>query len=305
MSLTRRDFLAASAVAVAVGAVGRPSRARAWQQTPPPPPDPVFTPIRRNVGVYTCRGGAIGYLINSGGVVAVDSQYPPEAKLCVEGLQARSTRQSIDLLINTHHHADHTGGNGVFRPVTKKIVAHERVSELQKMANDLATTPVEQVYADTKFGKTWKTQIGDEMITATAFTPAHTGGDIVVHFEQANVVHVGDLVFNRVQAYVDRAGGASAVHWIKMAEDIAKKYPADAAYVFGHANAKFKVTGTRADVLVMRDYLTALVDFVRFQVKSGKTKEQVVAIRDLLKGFDDFGPLTSRALSGTFDEVRQ
>ena len=71
------------------------------------------------------------------------------------------------------------------------------------------------------------------------------GGDAVVIFEKANVVHMGDLVFNRIYPFVDRPGGASIRGWIKSLEDSASAYPADAIYVFGHGNPKFGVTGTR------------------------------------------------------------
>ena len=303
MSWTRRDFLASSVAAAAASALGRSEALRAWQQQPAPL-NPVFMPVRRNVGYFTCRGGTIAYLINNGAVVAVDSQYLNSAALFLAGLKERAGGRGVDILLNTHHHADHTGGNAAFKPVTRSIVAHARVPALQKEAAATATPPVEQAYADATFEGVWnKGGLGDEVVHASYFAPAHTGGDIVVHFEKANVVHVGDLVWNRLQTFVDRPGGASAVHWITMVEQIAKKYPADAVYVFGHTNAKFQVTGTKADVLLMRDYLTALVDYVRGEIKAGKPREQVIASKDVLKGFDDFGPLTTRALTGTYDEL--
>ena len=88
MSLSRRDFLARSAGVIAATSFGQAAIARAMQSqqaqpaaTPPPqqtPPvwTPSFTPIRRNVGFYLGRGGTIGYLIDKGAVVVVDSQYP-------------------------------------------------------------------------------------------------------------------------------------------------------------------------------------------------------------------------------------
>ena len=85
MSLSRRDFIASSAVALGAGVLGRPALTRAWQRQAPAVA-PVFTDIRRNVGFFTGRGGTIGYLINAGGVVVVDSQFPDAAKLCVAGI---------------------------------------------------------------------------------------------------------------------------------------------------------------------------------------------------------------------------
>src|SRR5689334_16687525 len=111
MSVSRRDFLATSAAAAAVGIIGRPLSAFGWQGQGAPPPQPVFTPIRRNVGYFTMRGGIVGWMVNPGGVVVVDTQFPPEATACLTGLNERSGNRGVDFLINTHHHGDHTGGN--------------------------------------------------------------------------------------------------------------------------------------------------------------------------------------------------
>ena len=58
---------------------------------------------------------------------------------------------------------------------------------------------------------------------------------------------MGDLMFNRIYPVIDRPGGASIRHWVVVLEEVAKTYPADAIYVFGHGNAKF---GVRANVIM-------------------------------------------------------
>ena len=85
------------------------------------------------MGLFTCRGGTIGSLVNADGIAAVDAQFPDSAKLFLDGLPERRGRK-IDLLINSHHHGDHTSGNSVFQPETKAIVAQENVPALQKAA---------------------------------------------------------------------------------------------------------------------------------------------------------------------------
>ena len=311
-TVTRRSFLTTSALAIGAGALG----GRLLGQTPPtlpqstpvqtpPPLNPVYTPVRRNISIFTARGGTIAYLVNSGGILVVDSQYPDSAKAFIDGLNKETGGRPIDVLFNTHHHADHTGGNVAFKGIAKSIVAQANVPALQKTANDQAPTPVEQVYADATFTEIWNHGVGDEMVRATTFTPAHTGGDSVVYFEQANIVHVGDLVWGSLQCYVDRTpGGGSATNWIAVTEQIAAKYPADATYVWGHSAARVPVTGTKADMLKMRDYLTALVEYVRAGIKTGKPRDQIVNAKDVLPGFEDRGPLTTRALAGTYDELK-
>src|SRR5262249_31727953 len=131
----------------------------------------------------------------------------------------------------------------------------------------------------------------------------HTGGDIVVYFEKANVVHVGDLVWNNLQTFVDHTRGGSAVNWIPVCEKVAATYPKDAVYICGHANRGLPVTVTVTEVLAMRDYLTALVDRVRKDMAAGKSRDQIVSSTDVLPGFEPRGPLTKRALEGTYDEL--
>lgn len=307
MSLSRRDFLASSAVAVAAGALGRPALARAWQTAQQPVVTPVFTEIRRNVGFFTGRGGTIGYLINTAGVVVVDSQFPDSAKLCLDGLNERSKSRPVDWLINTHHHGDHTGGNIVFKGVAKKVVAHERVPALMKDPPGQPPPTTEQLYPDTTFATTWRQDVGDERIRAKFYGPAHTSGDAVITFERANVAHMGDLMFNRRHPVIDRAAGASIKNWIVVAEKATADHANDTIYIFGHANTNLPVTGSRADVMKLRDYLTALLAFVGAEMKAGKTRNDILTTLNPLKGFEEFGPFAAPTPRGplqvAYDEL--
>lgn len=311
MSQTRREFLALSAVGVVAGAIGRPTLARAWQQQAAPV-NPVFTPIRRNVGYFTASGGTIGYLINSTGVAVVDTQFANTAQMCLDGLQERSKNHGVDILFNTHHHGDHTGGNMVFKGIAKKHVANARAAELQRQTYETAkknaadkggNPPADILVADRTFTDTWSEELGDEKITAKTYTPAHTSGDAIIFFEKANVVHMGDLLFNRSHPVIDRPAGASIQNWSKMVEAIAKAHNKDTVFIAGHANAKFSVNCAQADLVVMRDYLTALLDFTNAQIKAGKSRDEIIAMKDVLKGFDDHGPLTARPLTAAYDEL--
>jgi cyclase len=314
MSLNRRQFLGASALAAAASALDfRTLAAQVARPAPPPPPpppapEPVFTPLRGSVGIFTLLGGTIGWYITPNGVVVVDTQMGGSSKICLDGVLKRSGGRKIDYVINTHHHFDHTGGNGVFRPATAKIVAHANVPGLQKAAAARTTTPPagapsEEVYADTTFTTTWHAEVGGEGVSLKHYGPGHTGGDAVVTFEKANIVHVGDLVFNRRQPYIDRPAGASIANWIKGLDAVAADHGADTIFIFGHAGGKFPVTGGKADLAYQRDFLTALLDFVRGEMKAGKYKDMIVKITDPLKGFPDHGPLLERVLTPAYDEL--
>ncbi|MEK6629938.1 MAG: MBL fold metallo-hydrolase [Acidobacteriota bacterium] len=319
MSVNRRQFLTSSSLALVGSAL--PLRdlfaqvaAQAAGQAPAAPPVTAFTPLRGTVGFFTGQGGTIGYHISKTGVVVVDAQMPATAEICLDGVKERAAGVAIDYLVNTHHHGDHTGGNPIFRPAVKKILAHANVPDLQRAAaarqiaaRQAAGQPpapvVEQVVADTTFVNTWREEVGGEWMALKYYGAAHTSGDAVVTFEQANVVHMGDLIFNRRHPVIDRPGGSSVVNWVKVLEGALKDHGKDTIYVFGHAAAQFPATGAAADLVYMRDYLTALLDYVRAEMKVGKTKDVIVKSTDVLKGFDTHGPLAERVLTPVYDEL--
>jgi glyoxylase-like metal-dependent hydrolase (beta-lactamase superfamily II) len=328
MALSRRDFMTRSALVLGAGTLAPQAIARAMQQaqqTPPPAAaapqapswQPVFTPMRRNIGYYTGRGGTIGYLINKGGVVVVDSQYPDSAKACLDGLNERSQNRGVDLLINTHHHGDHTGGNIVFKGVAKKVLAHERAVALQKEVAAAAaaklpagTAAPEQLYADRTTTHVWREEIGDEWVRSQHYGPAHTGGDLAITFERANVVHMGDLMFNRRHPFVDRPAGATIKGHIAALEAVVKDHAADTQYIFGHsgpqpapATGPFPLTGSRVELLYFRDYLTALLAYVQSEIKAGRSREVITAVSTPLKGFETHGNLTAAILGAAYDEL--
>jgi glyoxylase-like metal-dependent hydrolase (beta-lactamase superfamily II) len=308
--MNRRHFIHSSLVLSAGVACAR----RIPAQPAPAVPATEFRPLRGDVGIFTGRGGTIGWLASKDALAVVDTQFPDTAIVCLRGIPGIGGR-TIDATINTHHHGDHTGGNSVFKPASKVLVAQENVPRLQfeaakraegSVRPDPASLVANQVYADTTFPDVWRRQMGGEIVTAEFRGPAHTGGDAVVIFEKANVIHMGDLVFNRLYPYVDRPGGATIRGWIKSLEDCSAAYPADAIYIFGHGNPKFGVTGKRADLLVMRDFFTAVLERVQAGIAAGQDKPAIVAAASL-PGFPDFDtPLPNRLggiLGAAFDEL--
>ena len=270
--LNRREFVVLSSGALAASLTSR-LHAGALQ---PQAPTPVFTPVRRNVNTFTARGGTIGWLSNPEALIVIDTQYPDSAKLCLDGLKTRASRP-VDLVFNTHHHIDHTGGNGIFRAVAKKIIAQENVPRLQQMA--AADTPGAEppVLPDATFGQTWTEHAGDETIAGRYYGPGHTGGDAIYHFQRANVVHMGDLLWLQFHPRVDRPAGASVQNWLKILETISREMPRDAIYIAGHAKQGVAPTGTVKDVTGFRDYFDAVLTTVRKGIAAGKSKDEIAA----------------------------
>jgi glyoxylase-like metal-dependent hydrolase (beta-lactamase superfamily II) len=243
-----------------------------------------FTALRRGVGLFTQRGGTIGWLATDEALVVVDTQYPETAPDCWTGLQDRAD-SPLDLVVNTHHHGDHVGGNGVFARHTDRLVAHAHVPGLMRAAAgdgaDVGTVPTET------FTETWSESIGAERLTLRHYGPAHTGGDAVAFFEAANVVHMGDLVFNRAYPFIDVDGGADTEGWIERLETIHAELDDDTIVIHGHGNPEYGVHGGRADLLVMRDFLAALNEYVTRQRQAGASLEEMTQ-KTVLEGFEAF-----------------
>ena len=301
-SRTRRDFLATSAAAAIGVAVGRPLSALARHAAQGQAAAPTFTPLRRNVGTFTMRGGTVGWLVNARGVAVVDTQFPAEARALLEGLQARSRSRGVDVLLNTHHHGDHTGGNPVFRGVARRVVAHGMADQhmrrpprppqqqQQQQPPQPPQPPMEPLYPDTTFTHSWSAEVGDERIVARHHGRGHTSGDAVITFERANVVHMGDLAFHRRHPVVDRAAGGSMRNWARLLEQVVNAHARDTIYIFGHAGTGLPITGRSADLLQFRDYLAAVVAFVEREVAAGRAREELLALRAPLAGFEAWGP---------------
>jgi cyclase len=113
---------------------------------------------------------------------------------------------------------------------------------------------------------------------------------------------MGDLMFNRRHPFIDRPGGASIAGWITVLEAVMKAHGADTVFVFGHAGDGFKVTGTRADLQVQRDYFTALLEFTKKEKAAGKTRDEFIKTATPLTGFPDHGPLIERVTTAAWDE---
>ena len=298
--LSRRDFFVTSSIAIGsltqTFAQNAPAPA-----APPEPPQTSFDPLRGSVGVFSGRGGTIGLLIAPDGVVVVDTQFPDTAKIALTSLQGWTARK-IDLLINTHHHGDHVSGNTVFRSAAAKHVAHRNVPVFQKTQAAAAKTEAQQAYADTLYDTTWSEKVGSETVALKYYGPAHTSGDSVVTFQNANIVHMGDTLFYLRNPRVDRAAGASIKNWIVLLETVAKDHPADTIYIAGHSKTNLPVTVARADLLKFRDYFTALLGYVQKGIASGRSAAEIVKVASV-PGFTEYEGSPEGTIQAAYDEL--
>ena len=270
MNITRKNFLKSSLIlgggiflqASKLNSMSRLSQTETGLQV-----------VRGNVGIYFGSGGTIGWYSNNDGVAVIDTQFPKNAEIFHTELQKKNERK-IDLLFNTHHHRDHTSGNYYFKDYVDTIIAHENCPKLQKEKNTEKGKEDLIVTANKTFKDEMSFELGNSRINAYHFFNAHTNGDAIYHFENDNVVHLGDLVFNGFYPVIDIDAGASLIGWADYLNKIISQFSEDTIFIYGHGGTADDSFGNKEPLKIMADYVLKLKDFAEKEAKAGKTKEE-------------------------------
>lgn len=260
-------------------------------------------PLRNNVGIYTERGGTIGWLLSDDGLVVVDTQFKEQSENFIDKVRETTDRQ-FDLLINTHHHGDHTSGNIAFKGLIKNHLAHANSKANQMRVAEANNQGAGQLYPVETFDTYWSQKVGSEIVTLWYFGPGHTDGDAIIHFENANVAHMGDLMFNRRFPYIDKTAGASIENWIKVLGKARKQFDKDTLIIFGHSGEGYDVTGTIDDLKAMQNFLKSLLKFTKKSIKAGKSQEEVLKGLEIIPGAPEWkGGGIERNISAAYQEL--
>jgi len=295
--MNRRSFLHNSALTVGALTLAQQNLLSSFFEDPWK-----ITMLRNDVGIFEEQGGTIAFLLSKKGIVVVDSQFPDQSKHLIDELKKRSEKP-FTLLINTHHHRDHSGGNISFKGIVEHVLAHANSKTNQQHAAKQAKTEDKQLYPDQTYTNTWCHKAGKENICLNYYGAGHTNGDSFVHFEHANIVHCGDLVFNRRHPFVDRGAGANIKSWIEVLNKALDKYSKKTIFVFGHAGPGYKVTGSSDDLSRFRDYLGQVLKFVDGEIKSGKTKEEILKATIIPGGEEWKTDGIQRPLTAAYEEL--
>lgn len=230
------------------------------------------TKVAGTVYMLTGSGGNIGVSAGDDGIVIVDDQFAPLAPKIIQALNGISDRP-VKFVLNTHYHADHTGGNEVFAR-TATIIAQENVrkrlqSGAKAFGRDFPPSPKIALPVVT-FNDRLTIHVNGEDIRAIHYPAAHTDGDLVVYFTQSNVVHMGDEFFNGGFPIIDVDNGGSARGLIAAVEKVLAAIPDDAKVIPGHGPL-----GDKASLRAYVDMLKATSAAVEKEVRSGKTAAQL------------------------------
>ncbi|MBK7123122.1 MAG: MBL fold metallo-hydrolase [Chitinophagaceae bacterium] len=255
-----------------------------------------------DIGIFTEKGGTIAFYLSREGAVVVDSQFPDSVQHLIDELKKKSEKP-FRLLINTHHHGDHTGGNIVFKDLVPHVLAHANSKINQQQSAIKQKTEDKQLYPDQTYTDTWCEKIGKEKICLHHFGAGHTNGDSFIHFTRANIVHVGDLVFNRRHPYVDKSAGADIASWIKVLDKAVKTFSKKTTFICGHACQGFDVLLKADDLKAFGEYLGNVLKFTEAGIKAGKTKEEILKATEIPGSPEWKGNGIERPLDAAYTEL--
>jgi cyclase len=248
---------------------------------PAPPPaaqDMSTIEIKTNklaTNFYTLdgNGGTIGVLTGPDGVLMVDSQYAQLTDKIVAAIKQVSDGR-IRFLINTHLHPDHTGGNENFAKMGVAIISRDELrAGLVKNA-----TPARPVAPGTlplvTYTGSMTFHMNGEDVQLVAIPAAHTSGDTMVRFPNADVIMTGDFFRSLGYPYFDRANGGTLKGLLDGLNVVVQTAGPATKIVPGHGAIVDK-----AAVAAHRDMIVAVRDRVAALMKQGKTQDEIVAAK--------------------------
>jgi cyclase len=228
------------------------------------------------VAVLFGAGGNIGVSYGPDGTVLVDDQFAPltpKIQAAVAALGAAPVRY----LINTHWHYDHTGGNENFGKAGALILAHDNVRV--RMAAG-STTAGRVVPAAPKvalpvvtYEHGLKVHLNDDEVRTLHMHNGHTDGDSIVVWRRANVVHMGDLYFNKVTLpFIDLNSGGTAKGLLAAIDKALGLVNDTTKIIPGHGPV-----ATKADLAAYRAMLADVIGKVEAGIKARRTLDQIKA----------------------------
>jgi cyclase len=229
--------------------------------------------VAGNVYYLEGQGGNVGLLVGDDGVLMIDDQFAPLSEKLLAAIRALSDKP-IRMLINTHVHGDHTGGNENFGKLGIDIVAHDNVRvRLARGVNNGPPSPAAALPVVT-FGDSMSMHLNGETVTVGKLPPSHTDGDAYIHFARADVIHTGDTFRTVGYPGVDFNNGGSVKGTIEALQALFDMAGPNTKILPGHG-----VVVTRAEVAAFRDLTVELQKRFTDLVRQGMTLEQVVAAK--------------------------
>ncbi|WP_461519133.1 MBL fold metallo-hydrolase [Porticoccus sp.] len=246
-------------------------------------------PLGANVYAMIAEGGNIAVAIGEDGTFLVDDQFAPLTRKLlweIEQLGGGTPR----FLINTHWHFDHTGGNENLGAAGTLIVAHDNVRQMLSVDNRLSAfnrdikaltsdgLPVITFSRDTSF------HMNGETIRVFHVANAHTDGDAVVHFQNANVIHAGDVWFNGFYPFIDVEHGGSLAGMLEASNQIIALSDEQTKIIPGHGPV-----GNLEELVHYRDMLSQVLTEMRALKSQGKSRQEIISQQPIKSLNEEWG----------------
>ena len=242
-----------------------------------------------NLTLLAGPGGNVVVLHGPDGMVLVDTFVSPAWPRLQDSLKGLGGAP-VKFVINTHWHFDHTDNNAALRAGGATLVAHENTKLRMTQRHHLAVLELDfppspaAALPQRVFKDGYKLEANGERLAVTHVPPAHTDTDVIVRFEQANVLHAGDVFFNGRYPYIDGSTGGRVDGMIAAADRLLSLADSDTKVVPGHGPL-----GTKTDLAKYRDMLSTAADRVRKLKASGKSLEECIAAKPFTDLDADWG----------------
>ncbi|MBO9490283.1 MBL fold metallo-hydrolase [Endozoicomonas sp. G2_1] len=232
----------------------------------------------------TERSGNVAVLIGTDGVFMVDTQMEHLVELIDHTQKKLSRKRDVNLILNTHFHRDHVRGNAYFKQRGAIIMAHPNVRRYLekpkaiKMLGHISPSFTSEYYPTIDIATNTLIKMNGQSIELYHTPKAHTNSDLFVVFKEANVIHAGDLVFNRRFPFIDIDNGGSVAGYIAGIEKVIKVANTDTKIISGHGQ-----TATIADLEASIIMLTETHSIIKELIQQGLSLEAIKALAPLDK----------------------
>nr|MBN2277338.1 MBL fold metallo-hydrolase [candidate division Zixibacteria bacterium] len=230
------------------------------------------TRLNDNLFRITCIGAFrinVTALTGNEGILLVESGLRNTTEVLKESL-AKISDGEVKYIINTHMHADHTGGNRNF-PDDIIIVAHDKAR--LRIGGQFYHLPpyLTEGLPEITFSDTMTIYFNDQTLKLIYFPDNHTDGDIIVYLPDYKTICMGDLFFAEGFPYIDITSGGNVVNYTRTIDRIAAMMPDDAIYIPGHGG-----NFTKNELLQYNDTLKESIRVIRSEMARGRTAEQMI-----------------------------
>jgi cyclase len=235
------------------------------------------TKLFDNIWLLQGAGGNMAVQTGKDGIILIDSSFATAVPHIKEAIAGVST-DAPHALINTHWHIDHVDGNEGMNAAGYKVIAHDktksRMAEPAEMKLFHMTIPAYPAGAlpSTTFPDTLKQNHNGDTVELVHYDPAHTDTDIYIHFHNADVLHLGDIFFNKSYPFIDEGSGGSIGGTISAAQKSLELAGEKTKIIPGHGPL-----GNKADLKAYADMLSSVRDKVAALKKSGASEQEVIA----------------------------